>query len=87
MIKIGTDFIIDRIDYLRAAIAYSRDRQRGMSVENGIACNQEIAGWYKVMDGVRQKPPYTISSHLESKVADIHERIKTEEWTKPEIDY
>ena len=81
------DAIIERIDYLRAAIGYSRDRQRGMSVEQGIACQQEIAGWYRVMDGLRTKPPYTIPAHLEAKVVAIHERINTEEWTKPKIDY
>lgn len=81
------DAIIDRIDYLRAAIGYSRDRQRGMSVEQGIACQQEIAGWYRVMDSVCKMPPYTIPAHLEAKVVAIHDLIKTEQWTKPEINY
>lgn len=77
--------ITQRIDYLRTAIAYSRYECRIMSVSQGICCNQEIAAWYKVLDGASETPSYTIPQHLDKKVALIHKKIKDTYWEKPRI--
>ncbi len=72
-----------RIDTLRSAIAYSRYMQKHMSVGEGIMCQQEIAGWFAVLDNRQQQPHYTITQTIEDKVALINKIIITERWQNP----
>lgn len=78
--------ILKRIDQLRDAIAYSRDQMKGMSFTQGIACNQEIAQWFRVLEG-QSTPNYIIPKHLEDKVQSILKLIKEKQWKRPKIRY
>ena len=78
--------ILNRIDELRDAIAYSRDQMCGMKIGQGVACNQEIAQWFRVMEG-QTKPNYTIPKHLEARVQNILKEIKEKQWKRPKIRY
>lgn len=77
--------ILNRIELLRNAIGYSRDQQKIMSIGEGIMCNQEIAGWYRVLDGEGSTPRYTVTVIIESKVKEIAKIIKQTGWEKPQI--
>lgn len=83
--------ITDRIQYLRDAIAYSRYEGKGMSISQGICCNQEIAAWFKILHDLEfnessiTEPKYIIPNHLENRVTLIHVNIKQEDWHKPQI--
>lgn len=72
-----------RIDKLRTAIAYSRYKEKYMSVGEGIACNQEVASWFAVLDGRRTKPKYQVSPEVNEKVLLINQIATRENWQNP----
>jgi hypothetical protein len=78
--------IIDRIQQLRNAIAYSRSEKKIMSIEQGIMCNQEIASWFGVLDFRTKYPRYTIPPHIDDKVQQIAIKIIDTNWIKPQIE-
>ncbi len=77
--------IENRIKELRNAIAYSRNEQKIMTVGEGICCNQEVAAWFRVLDGQHTEPKYTITNRVNDKVTDINECVHKENWERPEI--
>lgn len=77
--------ILDRMEQLRNAIGYSRDQQKIMSIGEGIMCNQEVAGWYRVLDSETSKPKYTVTTIIENKVREIEKIIEQTGWKKPII--
>lgn len=78
--------IIKRIEDLRKAIAYARDTQRLLSTGQRICCQQEIAQWYRVLDG-QSYAKYIIPDHLEDLVQECLTQIEKHQWTPPEIIY
>lgn len=79
------EHIKQRINQLRLAIAYSRDQQKIMSIGEGIMCHQEIAAWFRVLDGEVEQPKYTITKVMETKVTEIQNIISQTGWEKPQI--
>lgn len=83
--------ILQRIDYLRIAIAYSRNESRIMSVGQGICCNQEIASWFKVLHRIelevitQGQAKYVIPAHIEEKVIQINDIVDQINWERPLI--
>ncbi|CAL2108213.1 conserved hypothetical protein [Tenacibaculum sp. 190524A02b] len=83
--------ILKRIEYLRNAIAYSRNELKYMSIEQGICCNQEIAALFKIMHNLElnessiKEPTYIIPEHLEQRVEIINYEIEQTNWQKPKI--
>lgn len=75
--------IINRIEYLRTAIAYSRYTEKHMTVGQGIMCNQEIAGWFAVLDDRLKHPEYVIPIAIEDKVELINNLVITQDWQNP----
>ena len=81
--------ILNRIEYLRNAIAYSRCEGSTMTIGQGICCNQEIASWFKVLARIdlevttTGQAKYVIPEHLENKVDRINRLIDQFNWIKP----
>ncbi len=77
--------ILNRINQLRDAIAYSRNELKIMNIGEGIYCNCEIAAWFRVLDEENLEPHYTISEATNEKVKQITEIINTTGWKRPKI--
>lgn len=77
--------IRERIGYLREAIAYSRNFNKGMSLLQGTCCHKEIASLFQLMNEPNMDfPSYSIPEHLEEKVRQIHEKITITHWKNPQ---
>ena len=76
--------IINRIFYLREAIAYSRCKNAILSLGQGIVLNQEVAYWLSLMNEESETlRRFVIPNDLENKAALIHEKIEQSQWKKP----
>lgn len=72
-----------RIDKLRTAIAYSRYKEKYMTVGEGIMCHQEIASWYAVLDSRTETPRYEVPEVINKKVFKINQIATSENWQNP----
>jgi len=84
--------ILQRIEDLRTAFAWSLEFQVMLSVGQRICLNQERASWMQYLssqntDFPMDKPKYQIPIHLEAKVKWILKEVKMTNWVKKQEYY